>query len=99
MPKIIDISQTITNDEIHEILSNELGLPEGYGRNWDEFNDSFNSKDALYFDSNLTIKMSKKRSQLKAMRIIREIIEQYANDHTEFSCTFEYCGHKKVDPL
>jgi RNAse (barnase) inhibitor barstar len=33
----LDLAQTSTSDELHELLAARLGFPNSYGRNWDAF--------------------------------------------------------------
>jgi RNAse (barnase) inhibitor barstar len=36
---VIDVSSVQTRDELHELLADQLGFPDYYGKNWDAFDE------------------------------------------------------------
>lgn len=87
----VDVGQVQSKDELHRLLSRELGFPDFYGRNWDAFWDAITG--LIEMPSQLTVVgMARLRQRLpREAANLTESLQEYAAQHPDFRLELGSC--------
>ncbi len=91
---VIDLREVNTKQELHNLLSSQLGFPDWYGNNWDAFWDLIRDTEIVTMPDRLVLLGFKDISEKlpKDARILRECFVDLKQKYPEIDCEVVYLG-------